>query len=102
MVRENSLGNRPGELYPPQNIVTYLAVVLDNAELILINFSGLAEDFRRHGYLADIMEQPGNVNAHHLPLGKAHLPGDSPCQLRHPALMAGGIRVPGLHYQRYS
>ena len=48
MVLENCLGDRPGKVYPLQNLIADLAVVLDYAEFEVVYFTGLTENIRRH------------------------------------------------------
>ena len=56
MVLVHYFSNRPGEVDELQDVVTKRGMSLDQAELRFRQFSRFAEDFRRHGYLADVVD----------------------------------------------
>ncbi len=101
MMLENRLGNRLGKVYPLQDFIADLAMVLNYAELILVYLAGLAENLGWHHHLANVMEESLDMNHHNLPIGKPHPPGDSPGQFHHPPLVTGRVQVRAFHHQRH-
>ncbi|EKD36662.1 MAG: hypothetical protein ACD_75C01420G0002 [uncultured bacterium] len=87
------MGYRPGELDVLQDIVPGLRVHLDQGELYLRKLRRFAQDFRRHGYLTDIMNRACHPEAVDLVWGKVHLGGDSPGQIGNAPLVTGSIRI---------
>src|SRR5665648_186469 len=98
MMLKHDLGNRPGELYSLQYVITSLRVVFNETEFDISYPSWFTENFTRYRYLAQIMNKSGYFGSFNLLCRKVHFFGYGKTQKRHPLLVAGGIRVFCFHH----
>ena len=96
MVLMHDRRDRPGEIDLAEDRVADLGVHLDHGVLELVELGGLAQDFGGNVELADIVDDPGDLDAFDPVLGEAHLLGDGGGQARHAFLVPGRVRVPHL------
>ncbi len=93
MMLQRDLGNRPGKLHVLQHLVARLRVPLDQLELGRAELAGLGQDLCGYGDLADIVQITRNAQSL-LPVRvQAEFSADRDRNLRHFALVAGGVRI---------
>ena len=89
-------GDRPGELYVLEDLVAGFRVGTDDGHLDVGEGARLAEDLGRHLDLAYVVQSRRQEDAANPVVRQPQVDRDGLGQLRHPPLMAGGIRVPAL------
>src|SRR5665648_574031 len=98
MMLKHDLGNRPGELYSLQYVITSLRVVFNETEFDISYPSRFTENFTRYRYLAQIMNKSRYFGSFNLLCRKVHFFGYSITQNRHPPLVTSSVRVSRFHH----
>jgi len=73
MVLQHNLGDLIEEFNVPEDLIGSLRMYLDQGELDLREAARLAENIRRYGYLAQVVEKPGGADSMAAIAGQAHL-----------------------------
>jgi hypothetical protein len=93
VVLEGGLGNRPRKFDPLENLIPGLRMHLDERHLHVAQPARLDQYLHRHGHLADIVEDAGDIDAGDLIFGKPQGTGDGLGKAGHTIRMAAGVRI---------